>query len=138
MRIAKITAAAALLCASAPLMPPASYAADLAVPVLNGPYVFQKVENCGGGVMVQITGTWTFNNAAKTWTAKGSSISGVPLKITAVSATGTYTNTATQVNFNGNSPYNAFYGALTKGVANDLALIALGTGPCGEQFTMTH
>jgi hypothetical protein len=138
MRIAAPATVAALLCGSATLLPCPSQAAATTAPVLNGPYVFQKVENCGGGVVVQITGTWTFNNAAKTWTAKGYSISGVPLKMSSVSAKGTFSNTATQLTFDGSSPYNAFYGALTKGVANDLTLIALGTGPCGEQFTMMH
>ena len=135
MRIITCMTAAALFCASAT---PMASASEETVPILSGAYVFQKVENCGGGVMVQITGTWTFNNTAKTYSAKGYSISGVPLVIKSVSGNGTFTNSATEVTFDGNSPYYAFYGAVTGGVASKVVLIALGSGPCGEQFIMSH
>lgn len=135
MRIITCMTAAALFCASAT---PMASASEETVPILSGAYVFQKVENCGGGVMVQITGTWTFNNTAKTYSAKGYSISGVPLAIKSVSGNGTFTNSATEVIFDGNSPYYAFYGAVTGGVASKVVLIALGSGPCGEQFIMSH
>ena len=135
MRIVTLIAAATLSCAFAA---PMASASGTTTPILNGNYVFQKVENCGGGVMVQQTGTWNFNNAAHTWTAVGYVIKGVPLAMSAISGNGTYTNTPTGVNFNGTSPYNAFYGSLTNGTAQGVNLIALGTGPCGEQFTMSR
>jgi hypothetical protein len=117
---------------------PMALASDMFVPELSGTYVFQKVENCGGGVMVQDTGSWTFTNSNKTYSAKGYQIEGVPLAIKTISGSGSYSNTTTTITFDGSTTYYVFYGALTKGVASKIVLIALGTGPCGEQFIMSH
>jgi hypothetical protein len=137
MRVISPAAAAALISASIALMPSASQAA---VPKLSGTYLIQLVKNCGSGVIGLASGTWTFIAASKTYKNSLSFSSGVPpMSITPSAASGTYSNTATEVTFGGSSGsaiYHAYYGALSSaGVATSAEMIAaVGSGQCTVQI----
>jgi len=140
MRAISLLMAAAAVCAIS--VPCDSQAASRVVPGLSGTYVFTNFENCGSGLIAQGTGTVTFNESAKTWSQAGYKIVGTPLSLQTVSASGTYSNTATTITFSApgsaSSTYNVFYGASSKGITNYFSAILLASGPCGLLLTMTR
>ena len=110
-------------------------------PVLSGAYAISGSFNCtdtSSHTVSQLTGQMTFNATAGTATIQGYRADGEPMTLTQFShGPGPYSNTATTVTFNGTT-YQANFGALKKGVATYVSLLAVDLDEenelCGDQY----